>query len=156
MRLVLDTNVVLDCFVFHAPAMHELLAGIDAQRVQALVNEHSLDELTRVLAYPQCRLAEGEQQSVLTRYVGAATRVTMPAGFSRDTLLLPPGFPHCRDRDDQPFLALAWHAGADALVTKDKAILKMRKKVRKFGVTVLSPAEFASGGNIAGATGVLS
>jgi predicted nucleic acid-binding protein len=65
----------------------------------------------------------------------------MPEGFSRETLLLPSNFPRCRDGDDQPFLALAYHARAEGLLTKDKAILKLRKKVRKFGVSILAPRD---------------
>ena len=140
-RLVLDTNIVLDCLVFRDSAMSTLTAAIEARRVQALVHQHTLDELERVLAYPQCSLAVTEQRQVLDRYLTAATLAPMPDGFSRDDLLLPPGFPRCRDRDDEPFLALAYHARADGLVTKDKAVLKLRRKARKFGVAILAPAD---------------
>ena len=140
-RLILDTNIVLDCLVFCDPAMTPLMTAIHAREVQPLVHDQSLDELQRVLAYPQCRLDENAQRSVLERYIAIATVAIMPAGFDRNSLLLPPGFPLCRDRDDQPFLALAWHAGADALVTRDKALLKLRRKARRFNVTLLAPAE---------------
>jgi uncharacterized protein len=140
-RLVLDTNIVLDCLVFGDPAMCELTAAIDARRVQVLFHQYGIDELERVLTYPQCRLTVTEQRHVLDRYLVAATLAPMPDGFSRDTLLLPPGFPRCRDRDDETFLALAYHAKADGLVTKDKALLKLRRKVRRFGVAILAPAD---------------
>jgi len=139
-RLVLDTNIVLDCLVFDDPAMRELTTAIEARRVQALVHESTIDELQRVLAYPQLRLAEAQRQHVLNRYLAASTPAPMPESFSRDTLLLPPGFPRCRDRDDEVFLALAYHARAHALVTWDKAVLKLRRKARKFGVAILTPA----------------
>jgi predicted nucleic acid-binding protein len=51
--------------------------------------------------------------------------------------MLPPGFPRCRDPDDDHFLALAHHAAADALVSKDRAVLKLRRRARKFGVRIL-------------------
>lgn len=140
-RLVLDTNIVLDCLVFGDPAMCELTAAIEARRVQALVQQCTLEELERVLTYPQCRLAVTEQRQVLDRYLVMATLAPMPPGFSSDTLLLPLGFPRCRDRDDEAFLALAYHARADGLVTKDKAILRLRSKVRRFGFAILAPAD---------------
>jgi len=142
-RLVLDTNIVLDCLVFRAPATRDLTAAIEAQRVQALVHQHALDELERVLAYPQCRLAVTGQRQALDCYRAAAVLVPMPDGFSRDDLMLPPGFPRCRDRDDDPFVALAYHARADGLVTKDKAVLKLRRKARRFGVAILAPADLS-------------
>jgi putative PIN family toxin of toxin-antitoxin system len=144
-RLVLDTNVVLDCLVFRDPVVRELTAAIETRRVQALVHQLAIDELERVLTYPQFRLAAVEQRLVLDRYLAAATLMEMPEGFSRETLLLPPGFPRCRDTDDEPFLALAYHARADGLVTKDKAVLKLRKKARKFGVEILAPKALSPG-----------
>jgi len=132
---------VLDCLVFGDPAICELTAAIEARRVQVLFHQYAIDELERVLTYPQCRLTVTEQRQVLDRYLAAATLAPMPDGFSRDILLLPPGFPRCRDRDDEPFLALAYHAKADGLVTKDKALLRLRRKVRRFGVAILAPAD---------------
>jgi len=140
-RLVLDTNIVLDCFVFHDPAARELTAAMEARRVQPLVHDVTLDELQRVLAYPQCRLDNSERQQVLDRYVASATLVQMPEGFAREALLLPTGFPRCRDPDDEPFLALALHARAEGLITKDRDILKLRRKARRFSVIVLAPQE---------------
>jgi uncharacterized protein len=140
-RLVLDTNIVLDCLVFRDSATRDLTAAIEARRVQVLVHQHALDELESVLGYPQCHLAVTEQRQVLDRYLTLATLTPMPHGFTRDTLLLPPGFPRCRDRDDAPFLAIAYHARADALVAKDKAVLKLRRKTQRFGVAILAPAE---------------
>lgn len=139
--LVLDTNIVLDCLVFRDHAARELTTAMEAQRVQALVLQYTLDELERVLAYPQCRLAPVEQRQVLDRYLAITTMAPMPEGFGRDNLLMPAGFPRCRDTDDEPFLALAYHARADGLVTKDKAVLKLRSKARRYGLTILAPTD---------------
>lgn len=121
--------------------MNELIAAIASERVQPIVHDQTLDELRRVLAYPQCHLNEVEQRETLDRYRAAATCASMPVAFSRTNLLLPAGFPHCRDSDDDLFLALAFHATADALITKDRALLKLRRKARKFGVSILGPID---------------
>jgi uncharacterized protein len=121
--------------------MSELTAAIEAGRVQALIHQYAIEELERVLTYRQFGLAVTEQRQVLNRYLAAATLAPVPHGFSADTALLPPGFPRCRDRDDDTFLALAYHARADGLVTKDKAILKLRRKVRRFGIAILAPTD---------------
>jgi uncharacterized protein len=139
--LVLDTNIVLDCFVFRDPAMRALVGAMEDERVRTLVHACTLDELERVLAYPQCRLSAIEQRKVMDRYRAMSIPSPVPEGFTREALMLPPRFPQCRDHDDQPFLALAYHAHADALVTKDKAILKTRRKVRRFGVVIFAPRD---------------
>ena len=140
-RLVLDTNVVLDCLVFRDPATRDLTHALQMRRVLALVHQLTLHELQRVLSYPQCRLDVPGQREIFDRYLSFATTPEMPDGFSRETLQLPPTFPCCRDPDDQPFLAIAYHARAEGLVTKDKALLKLRKKARRFDLAILAPGD---------------
>ncbi len=41
------------------------------------------------------------------------------------------------------FLALAWHSKADAVVSHDKAVLKLARKARKFGFEVLTVPQMA-------------
>ena len=50
-----------------------------------------------------------------------------------------PALPRCRDRDDQKFLELAARAQADVLVSKDKALLKLRGRTR-LPFRILTPA----------------
>jgi putative PIN family toxin of toxin-antitoxin system len=140
-RLVLDTNVVLDCLVFRDSATRDLWVAIESRRVAALSHPLALEELRRVLAYPQCRVDEAAQRDILARYAELASLIAVPDGFNRTSLSLPPEFPRCRDRDDDLFLALAYHSGADALISKDRDILKLRRKVKKFGVRIAEIGE---------------
>lgn len=143
MRIVLDTNAVLDWLVFHDANMAELRLALADGRVQIITHDHAIDELRRVLAYPQCKLQPAAQQEVLQRYQSQASIAALPEGFAVTNLLLPTGFPRCRDLDDEPFIALTYHARADALVTKDKQVLRLRKRVARFGVTILNPMQLA-------------
>jgi putative PIN family toxin of toxin-antitoxin system len=142
LRLVLDTNVVLDWLVFRDAGVDGIARAISERRVQIVAHAPALDELRRVLAYPQCKLDTSRQQEILDSYRAAICIQPMPDGFGRHNLLLPADFPRCRDRDDEHFLALAYHARADALMTKDKAILGLRKRARRFGVTIVGPRQF--------------
>jgi len=141
LRLLLDTNIVLDCLVFRDPTARSLWAAVEAKGVELLSHPLALEELSRVLAYPQCRLDEEVQLDIWARYAEVTSLIPVPDGFGLESLSLPPGFPGCRDRDDELFLALAYHSGADALISKDRDILSLRKKARKFGVKILGPAE---------------
>lgn len=58
--------------------------------------------------------------------------------------------PRCRDPDDQGFLDLAAALAATAdtnaagtvlLISRDKAVLRLRRAMRRLAVTLLSPAE---------------
>lgn len=137
MKLILDTNIVLDWLVFRDASVAGLQPALDQGHVELVTHQPAVDELRRVLAYTQLRLAIDQQQEMLARYSAQTRLVNLPAG-------LPPGFPRCRDRDDQHFLALAYHERAAVLVSKDAAILELAKRVRKFGVAVLDREQLAA------------
>jgi putative PIN family toxin of toxin-antitoxin system len=136
-RLVLDTNIVLDWLVFDNAFMNALRDGVRDGHVVVITYQAAIDELQRVLGYTVLELPAAKQVAVLAEYRARSELASMPSGFSTDELLLPPGFPRCRDRDDQHFLALAFHTNADALVSRDKAVLKLAKRAKKFNVTIL-------------------
>jgi putative PIN family toxin of toxin-antitoxin system len=137
LKLILDTNIVLDWLVFHDTGVAGLQPALDQGHIDLVTHEPAIDELRRVLAYAQFKLAIDQQQELLARYKAQTRVVTLPAG-------LPANFPRCRDSDDQHFLALAYHERADGLVSKDAAILALAKRIRKFGVTVLDPKQLAA------------
>lgn len=137
MRLVLDTNAVLDWLLFQDSMLQPLSVAIRQQRVSLVVNERTLDELQRVLQYPKFELQAQRQQLIFRQY----TEVAQPFTNYADRGVMPQGFPRCRDPDDDHFVALAYRARADALVSKDRQVLKLRKRAEKFGVSVLTPAQ---------------
>jgi putative PIN family toxin of toxin-antitoxin system len=140
-RLVLDTNIVLDWLVFEEPALAALHDLVLEQRVIVLSNAQATDELARVLAYRELRLPALRRSDVIRRYESYVTAAAMPEGFAMDRLLLPVGFPRCRDRDDDVFTALAYHGRAAGLVTRDKALLKLKRRAARFGVPILEKSE---------------
>lgn len=137
-RLVLDTNVVIDWLVFDDPFMNPLRHGVRDAHIQVLTHPPAIDELKRVLGYRQLKLDPSRQQDIFEGYMAQTTVLTMPAGFSTRQLMLPGGFPRCRDRDDEPFLALAFHAKADVLASRDNAVYGLKSRAAKFGLTILN------------------
>jgi uncharacterized protein len=136
-RLILDTNVVIDWLVFDDPYMGPLRGQVGSGLIEVLTHEFAVAELARVLTYPELKLAEPRRVEVLARYREQTRHAAMPESFAMNAWMLPAKFPSCRDRDDDLFLALTYHAAATALVTRDKAILKLRKKARRFEVSIL-------------------
>ncbi len=137
-KLVLDTNVVIDWLVFDDPFMNPLRHGVRDARLVVLTHPPAIDELERVLAYPQLKLDVARQREVFARYNAQTTSARMPEAFSPKNLMLPGGFPRCRDRDDEPFLALAYHTRADVLASRDNAVFGLKSRAAKFGVTILN------------------
>lgn len=137
-RLVLDTNVVIDWLVFNDPFMNPLRFGVRDARIEVLTHPPAIEELKRVLAYPQLKLNNERQQEIFASYLAGTTMSPMPSGFSTKQLMLPGGFPRCRDRDDEPFLALAFHSKADVLASRDNAVFGLKSRAAKFGVTIFN------------------
>jgi putative PIN family toxin of toxin-antitoxin system len=140
-KFILDTNIVLDWLVFNDPSTAVLKAAITSHRVEVCTHPILIDELQRVLTYPALKLDIVRQAAMLNEYRTQTIVEVAPRALARNNLLLPAGFPQCRDTDDQPFIALAYHVKADALVTRDKAVLKLRKRAARFDVAIVDIGE---------------
>lgn len=160
---VLDTNIVLDVWVFDDPEAQPLRLslglpdvvgqaggngalsrsgeGEQGRRIRWLATPEMRAELARVLTYPHLvrrqPLASERAERVLSAYDAAVTWCD-PAPRARFV---------CTDGDDQKFidLAVAHHA---ILVSKDKAVLRLKKRLATLGVHVMRTwsAETASPG----------
>jgi putative PIN family toxin of toxin-antitoxin system len=150
MRVVLDTNVVLDLFHWDDGAAAPLLQAARAGRIALLTDARCLRELRRVLARPPFALDAAAAEALVGRYLQLAT-VHEAAASSQAAAL-----PRCKDPDDQKFLELARDAGADLLVTRDKALLKLaRRKFALGAFRILPPQRWqaeADGGEAAQAS----
>jgi len=122
LRIVLDTNVWLDWLVFDDPVVAPLRAACLAASIEVVIDAQCEAELERVLGYRFYRevLAPEKQAACLAECRRIARRVDARAGDAPARAL-----PRCSDPDDQKFLELARDARADALVTKDEALLEL-------------------------------
>ncbi|RJX31717.1 MAG: putative toxin-antitoxin system toxin component, PIN family [Oxalobacter sp.] len=125
-RLVLDTNVCLDLFVFRDPHCAHLHAALLAGTIEAVTREDCRNEWLRVLDYPNLPLDEASKQGARNEF---DSLISCIAPESHIILL-----PQCTDKDDQKFLELARDAKAKCLVTKDKALLKLARKTARAGL----------------------
>ncbi len=125
-RIVLDTNVCLDLFVFHDPRWAPLMAALESGAVEAVTRADCRDEYLVVLHYKHLPLDEASRPVSAARF-DALIKVVEPGAQ-------PVRLPVCTDRDDQKFLEIARDAGAQILITKDKALLKLARKTAQAGM----------------------
>ena len=121
-RVVFDTNVALALEVFADPRLLALRQRWDRDELTAIADDQTLHEFNRVLRYPELRLDEAAAAAAGLRY--RARCALIPACAASQGKL-----PLCRDPDDQKFLQPALRAGAGWLLTRDKALLALRKAV---------------------------
>ncbi len=122
--LVLDTNVVLDLLVFRDPRTFALRDALQAWSLRWIATTAMREELQCVLAYPNFLKREPEAQEVIAAFEAHADVVAAPDGVAPVK---------CRDTDDQKFIDLAVAHGA-LLLSKDKEVLRLARKLAPFGV----------------------
>ncbi len=133
LRLVLDTNVVLDLFHWQDPTAAPILDAARAGKCEFFTDAPCFAEFAHVIARPNFGLDAAAAAAAIAAYRQLvrmhASAATNPAH----------SLPRCRDPDDQKFLELARASGADLLVTRDKALLTLSR--RKFGLQAFSIVE---------------
>ena len=136
-RVILDTNVCLDLFVFRDPRWETLLTALKNGSVEAVTSENCRNEWLRVLDYPNLALDADSKTRAIADFDALIQCV---APVQRMTAL-----PLCTDKDDQKFLELARDAGAQCLITKDKALLKLARKMNRSGLfRIMRPEAWAA------------
>ena len=125
--VVLDTNIVLDLFVFNDTASIPLKTALEAGEINWLATPPMRDELARVLTYPQIiprlKFYQLSAEDVLTAFDRHARLTEVPAKASVT----------CSDPDDQKFIDLAV-AHQALLLSKDQHVLSMRKRLLAQGI----------------------
>ena len=128
-KIVLDTNIVLDLFVFNDAKTASLKQALESGTHQWIATQPMRDELERVLAYPQIvpRLAfyRLTDTDVLAQF----------DKFAQLEPVAPKASVTCKDADDQKFIDLAV-AHKSLLLSKDRAVLCMAKRLLALGVAV--------------------
>lgn len=126
---VVDTNIVLDLWVFDDARVQALRDALTRPGARWLATRAMRDELARVLTYPRLvrrqPLAPEAAQTVLDAYDAAVTWCE-PAPRARFV---------CTDADDQRFVDLAV-AHQAMLISKDRAVLRLSRRLATVGVQV--------------------
>jgi predicted nucleic acid-binding protein len=122
--VVFDTNVLVSLYVFADSRFAPLRSKLESGAWLALTNDACFGEFRRVLAYPMFALDAAAQGAAL-----APMMPVSPATWRRQPKDIA-ALPRCKDRDDQKFLELARDAGADWLVSADKALLRLARRDR--------------------------
>lgn len=136
-KAVLDTNIWLDLLVFRDPGVAAVAEALAHRRLEAYVDDFGLGELERVLAYPlgRIRLDDAARCAALAACKASAIALRSP-GPPATGVPLPP----CRDPHDQPFMELAAACNADWLVTKDRDLLMLARRLApRQGFAILTP-----------------
>jgi len=126
---VLDTNIVLDLWVFNDSDIQGLRNALTQSRLRWIATAAMREELRRVLGYPHllARLQTDHRNP---------DEVLHEFDFRAELIEDAPKAPcTCKDPDDQKFIDLSV-AHRALLLSKDAQVLCMRRRLERHGVTL--------------------
>jgi len=131
--VVIDTNVLLDWLVFRNPGCAVLAAAVVAGDVRWIATRAMRDELAHVLARGHLDAWAPDLTALWARWESHCVELPDPAPAG------PPGRLRCSDPDDQKFIDLAVAVQARWLLSRDRAVLRLARRLRERGVEALPP-----------------
>lgn len=133
LTIVLDTNVCLDLFAFKDPRWEMIIEGLKNKTLVASTRADCRDEWLAVLHYPHLPITDLTREGIVTIF----DELIEVRSFDSRSIRLPV----CSDKDDQKFLEFARDAKLDFLITKDKALLKLARKIQALGLFIIETPE---------------
>lgn len=132
-EVVLDTQVVLAMWWFADPRVAALASAVERRALRWWTTAAMRAELAHVLERLPPRASGPAPADVLRRLDHWSW--CAPAAAS---------LPHlrCDDPDDQMFIDLAVERRAGWLLSRDRALLRLRRRAATYGVTVASPEQW--------------
>jgi predicted nucleic acid-binding protein len=133
--LVLDSNVVLDWLVFRDPSCRRLDETIARGAVRWVATVAMRDELEHVLTRTDLSAWQPDRALIWSAWARWAALVEAAAAPLAARL-------RCTDADDQKFIDLALQVGAAALLSRDRAVLKLGAHARPLGLAIQTVADW--------------
>ena len=127
-RLVIDTNVLLDLFVFEDPRVAALHDNITSKRCLVFFCSEMLDEFRDVLGRAQFSLSKEDQNNILRYWQNLGTLASIEHSAPV----------RCSDPDDQIFINLAFQIRPAVLYSKDLALIDLRNNLRDLKIELLT------------------
>lgn len=132
--------------MFDDPGMAPIRDAVGTGRVEVYVDAVCEEELARVLArgFAKRTLDAAAQAGCIAECRRVAKRIAPAfAGVTAaEWVAARARLPVCTDPDDQKFLEAALAAGAQFLLTKDRALLALDRKRSRLPFRILAPADF--------------
>lgn len=128
--LVLDTNILLDIFVFNDERAVNLKQAILDGGISAAASQKTLLEFADVISRPLFKLDEVTQVAILNQWQSLAQH--------HDDSILATAPWTCQDPDDQIFLDLAYQLRPAILISKDNALLHIASRAAQEDILITS------------------
>lgn len=126
--VVLDTNVLLDLFVFNDFRAIALKEALVTGNMTALATPKTIEEFADVISRPLFSLNQAAQEKLVLQWHDLAK-------ITDDEILIAAPW-RCQDPDDQVFLDLAYTYKPCSLISKDNEVLIFSNRAAKNQVRI--------------------
>lgn len=128
--VVLDTNILLDIFVFNDERALQLKKALFDKATQFLASQKTIEEFVDVISRPLFKLDKQTQKAILAQWQSIAEQ--------QDDSNLASAPWQCQDPDDQIFLDLAYQLRPTILISKDNAVLQIAHRAASENILITS------------------
>jgi len=128
--VVLDTNILLDIFVFDDKRALHLKKALFDKTTHFVASQKTIAEFADVISRPLFKLDEQTQATILAQWQSIAEQ--------QDDSDLAPAPWTCQDPDDQIFLDLAYQLRPSILISKDNAVLQTASRASSEDILITS------------------
>lgn len=135
--VVLDTNAVLAWLVFKDPRVQALGRAVETGSLTWAACPRMREELGRTLAYASLDRWSPDSERTLSCFDHLAVLSPDPPRLQAGPLL-------CSDPDDQVFIDLALQRQVGWLLTRDRALLKLKRRAAGRGLQIAPPENWAA------------
>lgn len=127
--LVVDTNIMLDLWVYQNPQTSLLKQYLESKKIVLLLTQAMLKELDFVLQ-------RAPMSAVLAKFNSTVEELKENLHNCSQLCEVADLAPwRCKDKSDQMFIDLAW-SHQTHLISKDKAVLSLNKKFKSRGIFI--------------------
>ena len=137
-RVVLDNNVVLDWLLFRDPNGLAVGAAVTSRKMQWKGTAEMRAELSHVLGRGELDGRKPDLPAIWATWSAHCMEVPTPLQSSARVRF------RCTDTDDQKFIDLAANGQVRWLLSRDRAVLKLARRLKEVGVEVLTPSAWVA------------
>jgi predicted nucleic acid-binding protein len=137
--VVLDTNVVLAIWLWKDPRLDALGRLLSTGGIRWLSDKSTWDECLHELRPDRCA-SLGLAAEAMAEHLEQLPRVSWAPAAASGGVPSPTAALRCSDPDDQKFIDLAVSGRAQWLLTRDKAVLRLRRRALAVGLRIADPS----------------
>ena len=126
--IILDTNILLDIFVFDDARARQLRNAVFNRQITTYSSQATIEELADVISRPLFSIEDQRQTEIILQWQA------LSQSMNEAQIEVAPW--KCRDSDDQIFLDITFTVRPSILISKDHEVLSLATRALKEDILI--------------------